>query len=242
MVNPSSTNGGQDKPTRLGRDKRKQVINAAVELFLMNGYDQTSMDAIALQANVSKTTVYAHYADKLALFKAVVERAAESLASKPDEKKVRAAGSAEARLTQLIVSVLEATIQPEFRAFLRIMVSESARHPDLAQVMQAPARIDVAGLIANTLEEEAASHGYKLDDAMTHATLLLRMAAAGPQLDSILFPKFEPGRAALEAHTRRVIAIFLRGILPRSGESSPSSLSEHYPYPWQTDAVSQPST
>ena len=49
------------------RGKQPQVLDAAVELFLANGFDQTSMDAIAARAGVSKSTVYAHYADKVAL-------------------------------------------------------------------------------------------------------------------------------------------------------------------------------
>jgi AcrR family transcriptional regulator len=230
MVEVSSANDGAKVSSRLGRGKRNQVIDAAVELFLMNGYDQTSMDGIAARAGVSKTTVYAHYADKLALFKAVVERAAESLAIEPKERKrVPASEGVEERLTHLIVSVIEATIQPDFRAFLRIMISESARHPDLAEIMRAPARVDVAGRIADLLAEDAAANGRKTADPLAEATFLLRMASAGPQLDSLLFPKFEPKRAQLEAHTRHVVAIFLRGVKPPSGKSP-----AHYPYPWVT--------
>jgi TetR/AcrR family transcriptional repressor of mexJK operon len=39
-----------------------------VTLFMENGYEATSMDAVALAAKTTKRTVYARYADKKALF------------------------------------------------------------------------------------------------------------------------------------------------------------------------------
>jgi TetR/AcrR family transcriptional regulator, mexJK operon transcriptional repressor len=215
------------------RDKRKQVLDAAVQLFLANGFDQTSMDAIAAQAGVSKTTVYAHYSDKLALFRAVVERSGRALAVQMDESRLREEQDPQARLEEIVLIVLEATTSPEFRAFLRVMVTESARHPDLAFAGEAAGLVDVIGLIASTLEDEAEHHGYQLTDSRMFATVLLRMAASGPQLDSLLFQGFRPDHALLDSYARWITAIFLRGIEPRTGDArevTPPAGS--YGYPW----------
>ncbi|OIJ65005.1 TetR/AcrR family transcriptional regulator [Streptomyces mangrovisoli] len=237
MARTSTSAAGGDTPRRAGaRAKRGQVIDAAVEMFLKNGYDQTSMESIAARAGVSKTTVYAHYPDKLALFKAVVERMAKTLALAPDEAATHPAASAETRLTQLILSVLEATVQPDFRSFLRIMVSESARHPDLAEAMRASQPVDVPALIAELLDEAAAERGYRLADSRAHAALLLRMVAAGPQLDSLVFAEFKPARDLLEAHARWIVTLFLRGIEPRAGETVAEALPlPGYARPWLPD-------
>ena len=48
--------------------KRKAILEAAETLFLRNGYDGSSMDAIAAEAGVSKLTVYSHFTDKETLF------------------------------------------------------------------------------------------------------------------------------------------------------------------------------
>ena len=50
------------------RLKRRQIIDAAGDLFLGMGYGTTSVDAIAAKAGVSKRTVYAHFDSKEALF------------------------------------------------------------------------------------------------------------------------------------------------------------------------------
>ncbi|MFV0279116.1 MAG: TetR/AcrR family transcriptional regulator [Parahaliea sp.] len=58
---------------RDSRGKRADVIRAAVNEFQASGYLETSMDRIAEAANVSKRTVYNHFASKEALFDAIVE-------------------------------------------------------------------------------------------------------------------------------------------------------------------------
>jgi len=52
---------------------------AARELFVQDGVDRTSMDAVAARAGVSKRTVYDYYGDKRGLLLGVVLDAGESL-------------------------------------------------------------------------------------------------------------------------------------------------------------------
>ena len=54
-------------------EKRHQVLEAAGELFLTSGYTGCSMEMVAKKAKVSKQTVYSHFANKEALFIAVIE-------------------------------------------------------------------------------------------------------------------------------------------------------------------------
>ncbi len=59
----------------LGPERRRPlVLDAALELFVRQGYPGTSMDAIAAAAGVSKPVVYACYESKDELFRALLER------------------------------------------------------------------------------------------------------------------------------------------------------------------------
>src|SRR5882757_8402023 len=48
--------------------KHDAIAAAALVLFARDGYERTSVDAIAAEAGVSKRTVYSHYGDKENLF------------------------------------------------------------------------------------------------------------------------------------------------------------------------------
>jgi len=54
-------------------EKRQRILQSAISLFLDKGFDGTSMDEIAVLAEVSKQTVYSHFKNKAELFVAAIE-------------------------------------------------------------------------------------------------------------------------------------------------------------------------
>ncbi|MFD8825562.1 TetR/AcrR family transcriptional regulator [Streptomyces sp. NPDC059605] len=59
--------------------KRAAILLAARELFLADGFDRSSVDAVAARAEVSKRTVYDYFGDKRTLLRAVVDDIGRSL-------------------------------------------------------------------------------------------------------------------------------------------------------------------
>ena len=53
--------------------KRRQILEGARSLFLAQGFDAASMNAIAQEAGVSKGTLYVYFKSKEELFEAIVE-------------------------------------------------------------------------------------------------------------------------------------------------------------------------
>ncbi|MFI0419287.1 TetR/AcrR family transcriptional regulator [Spongiactinospora sp. 9N601] len=72
---------GPQTPGRRQRSegKRADILTAATALFVSDGYELTSVDAIAARAKVSKRTVYDHFGDKQALFQSVLVRVNEAV-------------------------------------------------------------------------------------------------------------------------------------------------------------------
>jgi AcrR family transcriptional regulator len=67
--------GGAGGTKRLPRAVREQqMLDAAVQMFSANGYHETSMDAIAAQADISKPMLYLYYGSKEELFSACLSR------------------------------------------------------------------------------------------------------------------------------------------------------------------------
>ena len=53
--------------------KRHQIMEGARRLFLAQGFDAASMNSIALEAGVSKGTLYVYFKSKEELFEAIIE-------------------------------------------------------------------------------------------------------------------------------------------------------------------------
>jgi TetR/AcrR family transcriptional repressor of mexJK operon len=67
---------------RRSEGKKAAILDAAEALFITEGYERTSVDAIAAHAQVSKRTVYDHFGDKETIFLRVLERANDALVSR----------------------------------------------------------------------------------------------------------------------------------------------------------------
>jgi AcrR family transcriptional regulator len=79
----SSVDVGHAELTRGGRlprsARRKQLLAAAQEVFVANGYHAAAMDDIAERAGVSKPVLYQHFPGKLELYLALLDTQAEML-------------------------------------------------------------------------------------------------------------------------------------------------------------------
>ncbi|MGH3522196.1 MAG: TetR/AcrR family transcriptional regulator [Mycobacterium sp.] len=64
--------GGTKRLPRAVREQ--QMLDAAVQMFSVNGYHETSMDAIAAEAEISKPMLYLYYGSKEDLFGACLNR------------------------------------------------------------------------------------------------------------------------------------------------------------------------
>lgn len=72
--NPSSTDQGDPgAPISKGDQSRQKVLEAAHKLFLRQGFHGTSMRQIATESGLALAGIYNHFADKDALFTAVLD-------------------------------------------------------------------------------------------------------------------------------------------------------------------------
>jgi AcrR family transcriptional regulator len=118
----------------LSAEKTNAILDGAMQEFLANGYAATSMDKVAAAAGVSKATVYSHFRDKEGLFTALVQR----LASKKEifslEKLRSVQGDPASFLRGYAIGMLDNVADdPQVLTFLRIIIGESGRFPELAR-------------------------------------------------------------------------------------------------------------
>ncbi|WP_166257857.1 TetR/AcrR family transcriptional regulator [Marinobacter salicampi] len=59
--------------------RHEAILDAAEEVFSSKGYERTSMDDLARQANLSRALLYVYFKDKAAIQRGIMLRAGESL-------------------------------------------------------------------------------------------------------------------------------------------------------------------
>ena len=117
-------------------EKAEAILKGAMQEFLAHGYAATSMDRVAKTAGVSKATVYSYFGDKEGLFNALIQVLAEDKfktamvlqesQSLPKDPKLV--------LRQLATKLLENAVSDRtFQNFIRIIIGESGRFPELAK-------------------------------------------------------------------------------------------------------------
>ncbi|GHF05411.1 TetR/AcrR family transcriptional regulator [Pseudolysinimonas yzui] len=216
------------------RTKRDAILDAAVDLLLAHGYDGTSMDAVAARAGVSKTTVYAHFDHKDALFRAVMEHATAVLVPNINDAIAAAEHDPIERLKLAMIAVVQSAIAPELIAFFRVLISEHGRREQFAGVIEQARRDagapDVVSILAPLLHAAGVSRGVEVVDPEQWVIVLLRLSAPTIQFD-ILTSAFTPSPQLIETHVRLVVGVFLDGALPAGARRA--VLPEGYAtYPW----------
>jgi AcrR family transcriptional regulator len=111
----AARNSGQ-RSARLPRDERRaQLLAAAHEVFVANGYHGAAMDEIADTAHVSKPVLYQHFPSKRELYLALLD-------------------SHLAKLAGLLFGALDSTtdnderVQAVMRAYFRFIASDDQAH------------------------------------------------------------------------------------------------------------------
>ena len=134
-------------------EKRRNLLITASELFLQQGYDGLSVDAIVAAAGGSKATIYRYFGSKADLLVAVVEYLCEDFII--NLKQLDTSGVELTRGLELILEELVAVVtSPRHVDFYRLVVNGSAHVPQVGQTWYEHGPQVWHQLIFNLLEEQ----------------------------------------------------------------------------------------
>jgi TetR/AcrR family transcriptional repressor of mexJK operon len=195
----------------------ERILEVATLAFLADGYAAASIETIAGMAGVAKRTLYARWRDKPTLFRAVLERLmARWLASPVPPGKLGGlpvAGALSEALLQTARRALAVALEPDALALHRLLIAESGRFPELAEmVRQSGAATGIARIAALLAREIIAGRLAPLDPGFA-AEQFLHLVLAGPQRRALgLGRSLDPPE--VEAWARQAVALFLNGCRP----------------------------
>lgn len=199
------------RPSKAGaKELDRRILDAAWQTFLDVGYEGASMDMLAKQAGVTRNTLYARHADKLALLRAAVaDRIVRwSLASSAMASPAGVVDSTlEDRLIAFGTTVLIWSGHPEILGTARLVRGSTGEAGEIARELDRTIRESGLRDLAAMIAKGCAKAGWSVTDPTTIARLLLGMLEAFAPTDE---------RAALtheraETIARQAVAVLMRG-------------------------------
>jgi TetR/AcrR family transcriptional repressor of mexJK operon len=190
-------------------EKRVAILTAAGQLFLEHGYERTSVDAIAADAGVSKLTVYSHFEDKEALFKALIAAKCEQYLEGRDwEPLVRLSpGVALRRLGQGFMGLV---LNPDVLALYRVLMAQATQDPKTNVLFYDSGPRATLSALAQLLAHYAEQGALDVPDPISAADHFISMLRGDLHLRALLNIETEPSAQQIKRHVNDCVATFLR--------------------------------
>jgi AcrR family transcriptional regulator len=190
--------------------KLGDILAAATKLFLERGFGDTSMDEVALQANVSKRTIYDKFANKQALFAAVIQSLCEKI-TVPEILINADDDDVETVLNRFGVWFLAQIYSREQVSLFQTVINDSRRFPEVGEMMFFGPVRRTQDAVAQYLARQALKGRLEIDDPSMAAAFLVGMLKTDVHM-MLLFgqPRKNAGKDGQKA-VAAAVKLFLNG-------------------------------
>jgi TetR/AcrR family transcriptional regulator, mexJK operon transcriptional repressor len=181
--------------TRFDR-KRASIVGGAKEVFLQNGFEGASMDAIAAAGGVSKMTVYRYFQGKEELFAGVITELCERIIE--DDLELMLERRPDEALRGFARKVMAILFAPDTIELHRIVISESRRFPALGRLFYRSGPEACIAMLAAYLERHKRRRTLNLRNPRRSAEEFLELLRGYAHLRVLLGLQKAPSARELE--------------------------------------------
>ena len=210
-------------PTRDEQDfesRRQQIIDGALQVFASKGFEKATNKDIAAASEInSPGLIYHYFKDKHDLFRQVLEHRIPMLQLLSHSEEMMALPPREA-LTVFASTFLKVVDNPKAIALTKLMLSESIRHPIVAQMLNSIGPGRGFAFLTDYLAKQMDAGVLKKMDTGAAARCFVGSLIAFI-LTREVFP--QPDAQTLEPETmvKTVVEVFLQGMLLSDQETNP---------------------
>ncbi|EIM26505.1 TetR/AcrR family transcriptional regulator [Microvirga lotononidis] len=172
---PSLNKGSSSNPRIVC--KKRQILDGARQIFLQNGYADASMEEIAVQAGVSKGTLYNHFRNKDDLFKSLIDVEASRVAGKLPSPNLEEPNSVSA-LMPIGIAILQVMDDSTTVMTLRLIIGAVGRFPNFGEEFLTRSLGPTVERIAEYLDTHGAAGGIQIQDSLATAEQFTRWCLA----------------------------------------------------------------
>ncbi|WFU74536.1 TetR/AcrR family transcriptional regulator [Bradyrhizobium sp. CB2312] len=179
--------------------KRRQILDGARKVFMDLGFDGASMGEIARAAQVSKGTLYVYFADKCALFEAILEQ--EALQHGQVVFNFDPARDAETTLKDFGRAYIHLLCRPGGGSAIRTVMAIAERMPDVGRRYYVRVLDKTINRLSDYLKAHVASGDLRIDDCDLAASQFMELCKASLFLPFV----FQAAPAPSEARMTEVV-------------------------------------
>ncbi|WP_101831897.1 TetR/AcrR family transcriptional regulator [Frankia canadensis] len=193
-------------------DKRQAILQAAFTVFAAQGYELTSVQEIAAEANVAKATVYSHLDDKEQLFRQTMATVAEAVLadSLAAVDRLRAVGDdLRAVWEDVADELVRVCCDERARALRSLAYAQVARFPDLIADVQGRTSVRLAEALADRIARLSLSGRIRPADPTCAAEQFLALLTGPIETRSRMGTREIPAEELLVV-SRSAVDTFLR--------------------------------
>jgi TetR/AcrR family transcriptional repressor of mexJK operon len=202
------------RPTRDQAEQRnRELLDKALDLFLENGFERTTIEAITAAVGMAKRTVYARYGDKMTLFKAALQRAIEEWMLPVEHLREAESGDLEETLLEIGRLLVANILTPEGLRLLRITNVESIRFPEIGEYTVREGTEPTIAFLADLFRRRLAHQRPSHEEAVDAANAFLHLVVGGPS--STMMWGVHMDEPEIDRTTRYNVHLFLHGLLHR---------------------------
>ena len=202
-----------------GKKRYELIVKTALELFLKNGYEKTSLSDIVAISGGSLASIYTFFESKEGLFQAIIEQEIDALIKEVDERiDLKISHSLEEFLTKFATIIFSIICTKKNISLGRIMISESSKNGGklgrvfLDQILN---KIDL--VLINFFERDEVKSQLNPKFSVKFAAKCFMKNVIGLYyFDSLMINK-EPklSKKEREEHVALCVELFLNGIIKK---------------------------
>lgn len=210
-TNSSKSSGMRRQPCQARSQERvNQILDVAEQMFISQGYDATTTNAIAAKAKVPIGSLYQFFPDKAAIVQALAMRYMELLHQRFVE--LHTAETASLPLSTYVEQVIDATDRffSDYPGYHAIFMQVQGRIPELEEIETAADAQLIKDLVTFLSQRD-----LDVDRSDYEAIAFVLVKAIGTLLWLALSQE-QPFRQQLVAETKRLTLSYLQSYFPSS--------------------------
>jgi len=193
-------------------ERERRILEAALKVFSEMGYSGANMDAVALEAGLSKPTLYQYFQSKEALFSAMMLGERDQMLAVFEHPSDR---GMVADLLEFSWDYADTVLRPDLLSLARLIIGEVQRFPEIGRAYQEVGPDRLLRGIMDYLEGQRRAGRLAFDDAELAAQDLWGLILSAPRTQALYMPDRSPSRAEIARYLKNGLRVFLKAYSTR---------------------------